>query len=197
MTDAISKPKIPPHIAALLRDEKWAETSAKLTNYAHKRMGKRSLERATEIAQEAITRLYDGEYASWDPEKEPVLFLYLTSIVNGIAYGDRIKTANNKEKRVTTKAMAREIRSMVAGDASPEDEVLARDLERRIWTEVRANVANDGRVNEIADLIENHVDEPAEQAVKLDVDITEVRTARRRLVAQVEKVARALTEESP
>jgi hypothetical protein len=195
MNDDSKKPKIGPHIAALLRDEEWALTSAKLTNYAHKRMGRRSMERAQEIAQEAITRLYDGEYAAWDPEKEPSLFLFLTSIVNSLAYGDRIKSANNKEARVKSKKQERAVARIAAPEASPEEEVVARDLQKRMWTEIRANVAGDARVNDLADLVEDGIDAPAEQAAKLGVSIEEVRTARRRFFTQVEKVARAFTEE--
>lgn len=197
MTDAISKPKIPPHIAALLRDEPWAETSAKLTNYAHKRMGRRSIERAAEIAQEAITRLYDGEYVAWDPEKEPKLFLFLTSIVNGIAYGDRIKASTNNEKRVTTTKMERKIAGMPSFDGTPEEEIIARDLEAKTWTEIRARITNDALVGKIADMVENRVDEPAEQAAALGEPIAEVRKARRRLLDLAETVARSFLEESP
>ncbi len=195
MSDAKSNPKIPPEIAALLRDEKWAQTFAKLTNYAHKRMRRTSLERAREMAQEAITRLYDGEYVAWDPKKEP-LFLYLTSMVNSQAFNERTKASTQNETRITTK-IARQLEQMPADVATPEDEVIARDFQVRTWTEIRANIGDDALVDKLADCVESGVDAPAEQAQTLGEPIEEVRKARRRFFAHVEKVTRSLQEESP
>jgi len=173
--------------------EDWGLISAKLTNYAHKRTGRRSIDRAQEIAQEAIARHFDGSYAAWDPNKES-LFLHLTSIVNSLAYGDRVKSSTNHEKRVTTASMARAVERTASPDATAEDDLVARDFHSRAWTDVRARAANDALVTKLTDLWQDGVDAPAEQAAALGVPIAEVRNARRRLFTHVETVVRALTE---
>jgi DNA-directed RNA polymerase specialized sigma24 family protein len=190
------KPKIPPDLAKRLAAEDWGEISAKLTNYAHKRMRRRSMERAEEIAQEAIVRLYDGEYQQWDPAKEPSLFLFLTSIVNSFVWADGIKAASQNEKRVTSTKMERRVEREASSAPNPEEEIIARDLQQRAWAAVRAGVANDRVANKLADLVEDGVDAPAMQAEALSVDIVEVRNARRRLVDRIESVTRELAEAS-
>ena len=66
----------------------WADIFGRLVLFAFRRRQLRgvpgSLADAEDLAAEAIRRLFDLNYAPWDPAREPDLLRHLGSTVNGL-----------------------------------------------------------------------------------------------------------------
>src|SRR5688572_17081193 len=99
----------------------WREVARRLTLFAFRRLGSGAQRSdAEELAQEALRRFLDPNYAGWDVAVEPDLLRHLGSIVNGLI-SNRVK----REKRrhpVTLEAV-----ESTAGGENPSSRTVAAD----------------------------------------------------------------------
>lgn len=184
--------KVPMHD---LEKYDWDDISQKLTGFASRRLGSRgSLRDAEEIAQEALTKFLDPEYADWDRQKQPDLLQHLGSIVNGILI-DRVR------KWRTERDYEKDYHHFLVltryGEAlSPEKFAVLTDYVQRTYDLLFERTESDKIVEQILALELEDVHEAAEQAARLNLPIADIRNARRRLDAHRTAVDKILNTEA-
>jgi hypothetical protein len=211
-----------PSIEAVLASQDWSDLARRLTRYAHVRLRGRSWETAEEIAQEAIARLLDPAYASWDRERHPDLFDGLGYIVNGLVSNYRQRKATRAHHVALRDDIdeldddaPRDPRSDPDDDkhAPPPDAVVLRGEDsaeesrmddRRDRRAEAAMAALRARLSRLADgalplglldQIQQGEGRPLAQAKALGVSVADVYTAKRRLMHHARLVARDLEQD--
>jgi len=170
----------PDELAKVLAAQDWVVITKRIVLFAHRRLGCRSIEMARDVAQEALTRVWDPEYADWDPSKEPSLVRHLGSVVNGIIRNLNVSQRERVERPHSPDALEQAVDEggkPTADGGSPSAridacKILDRFLER---------TAEDKLASGIILLMADGVDKPSEQAVSLGVPVKDVYNARRRL----------------
>lgn len=209
-------PDAPPPLEDVLASQDWADLARRLTRYAHVRLRGRSWETAEELAQEAIARLLDPAYASWDRERHPDLFDALGYIVNGLVSNYRQRKAT-RAHHVTLRDdideadddAPRDPRSDPDDDehAPPPDAVVLRGEDpaeespaghrgaEAAMAALRARLVGDALGLGLLDQIQQGEGRPLAQAKALGVTVAEVYTAKRRLMHHARLVARDLEKD--
>lgn len=95
-------------------DYDWDETYRRLLAYSLNRLGRARLADAEQLAQEALTQLFDSEHYNWDPDGGVSLIDDLGSRVNGLVLNLR-----RKERR---RGVHVEFEDDAAGAAGPSPE---------------------------------------------------------------------------
>lgn len=176
---------------AIVAQVDWANVSRRLTLFAIRRLGRYgSTAEAEEIAQEAIRRFLDPDYASWDQQKEPSLLRHLGSIVNGLI--------RNRAQRVQRRGVAIQLDEEMhtSSQSSPDDRAAAGILASRSMELLRARLGNDDVCRQLLELQIEGTTKASEQATRLGLAITGVYNARRRLAGHVAAVREALLGEN-
>jgi hypothetical protein len=166
-----------------LARQDWAAVTKRLVVFAHRRLGGRSIETAQEIAQEAIARVWDPNYADWDPVTEPSIMRHLGSVVNGL-----IRNLNVSHRERAERAHDPEEVERAAGrskDGADGDGMDRRIDAARVIDRFLDRTAGDDLVTRLLMVMADGEDKPAQQATKLGVPVTEVYNARRRLNGHV------------
>ena len=140
-----------------LGSQDWGRMQANLAAFAFRRTGRRSMEHAEDLAQDAITKFL-ARPEGWDPAKEPLL-KHLSKRVIGLA-------SNEWSRKRSTLEVAMETREdeamMVAGDDDPTDEVLdRRRLAAQFRARLEARLAGDENALAIVVLMTEGIDSPA------------------------------------
>ena len=110
----------------LLAQQDWASLSKRLTAFAFRKLGKTSPADAEDAAQAAIRQVFDPRYQRWSPRKQPDLFLFLGSLVNGILSNQR----RLKRTKVETLYEQEDLEELAPGAIDLTDEQLAKRLTR-------------------------------------------------------------------
>lgn len=174
---------------ALVAQVDWADVSRRLSLFASRRLGRfGSAAEAEEIAQEAIRRFLDPDYASWDQAKEPSLLRHLGSIVNGLV--------RNRSRRAKRRGASIQLEEEMHRSAEPlpDRRAAATMLASRGMALLRTRLANDDLCRQLLDLQIDGVTKASEQAATLGLEINDVYNARRRLAGHVATVREALFE---
>lgn len=160
----------------------WDDISQRLCKYAKARLGSRgTIQDADEIAQEALRRFLDPEYADWDRQKEPALLQHLGSVVNGILL-DRVRKSRRHLKKENEVSHFL-ILTRYGETLSPEQRAVIKDYSQRFFALLfdRLSSKKDTVAEKIVELELEDVHEAAEQAARLNLPMAEIRNARRRL----------------
>lgn len=178
----------------------WAEISQRLTKYAKHRLGTRGTwQDAEQLAQEAICRFLDPEYAAWDTEKQPDIMLHLGSIVNGVLANHVRKWENCKIDHKEPNKLGAEIdnRQRRSGNSiSAEGKCSDSPDARKVLSILTDRLAQDSLCQEVLLLHMDGIDRPAEQATALERPVKEINNARRRLDDHLQAVRRMLEQEN-
>ncbi|MDD5308694.1 MAG: hypothetical protein PHU25_15360 [Deltaproteobacteria bacterium] len=173
----------------------WGAASKRLTLFVQRRLGCRgSIDDAQEIAQEAIRRFLDPNYADWDTTKQPDLFLYLGSIANGVIR-NRIRHSSTTTEEVTDMTPREMQVGISAPDLSPEHRAASAERARRAIDVLLERLDGDDLGQKILFLVLDGVDAAPEQAARLKVPIGAVYKARHRLNQHRQAVERLLDTE--
>lgn len=176
----------------LLLKHDWADVSRRLTLFVLRRMGQRqNVHDAEEIAQEAVRRFLDPNYAGWDETAEPNLLRHLGSIANGVLSDRRQRSATTREELRAPRELA---------DNRSIDDIERRaavgELAEQALAALRARLVGDSVGERVFELILQEVDEPREQARHLQVPIREIYNARRRLALHREAIRHSIYNRS-
>lgn len=176
----------PDEVTALLRKADWKIISKQLALYAQRRLGGK-MDRANEIAQEAITQVFDPAYVRWDPEKQS-LEEHLGSVVNGLVI-------NDKRKRRKRRTIDDELQDLQKSVDTPEEDFIDNDVRERALARLTESVAGDELASAVVDaVVTDGIEEPAKQAEALNQPIQRIYNARRRIVAHCDRIAREMNE---
>jgi hypothetical protein len=145
-------------------------------------------EDAKQVAQEALRRFFDPEYADWDPEKYPTILRFLGSIVNGIVSDMRKRARFASDRSVEALPES----TLLHRVPSPEDRVLDAALGRQAVSMLLENAQGDRVVEDVCLQMLEGNDGAASQASALGLPIRTVYEARRRLESMRMKVRVAL-----
>jgi DNA-directed RNA polymerase specialized sigma24 family protein len=166
-------------VKTILAMQDWSAITKRLVAYAHRRLRRRSIETAKEIAQEALTRIWDPEYAGWDPAKEPMLLRHLGSVVNGIV---RNLHVSMRERAAVGRAPEIVERLAELPEGAPDGRSADGRMDaRKIVDRLLERTGTDEIVSGIVLLMAEGIDRPAEQAAALDRTVRDIYNARRRL----------------
>ena len=174
----------------------WADIFRRLVLFAFRRGQLRgvagSLADAEDIAAEAIRRLLDSDYADWDAGREPDLLRYLGSTVNGlISNASRAARLRVERSLSDPSILQRAEQTMASNDKIDDVEECHRArllLDRR--------VADDELIRKLLSLEREGITKPAMQATRLELAISVIYKARRRLARHREAVRRELATEA-
>lgn len=167
----------------------WKKTYKRLTLYAYHRLGRvgmSDMELAEDLAQEAVCRLYDPEYADWDSEREPVLLRFLGSTINGMVSNRRRKATRRGD--VLLGSLPCDGENIPRFELSTEERLILRDEVACAVAELRERLAGDELALQVLKNSLLDGDRPQEQAIALGVDVMKVYRARRRLRVAVESM---------
>jgi DNA-directed RNA polymerase specialized sigma24 family protein len=182
-----------PHAAAYrarLDAIDWRTVFPKLTAYAHRRLARKNPQRAQELAQDAIAQLYSPSERLWDPDAQPDVLFFLCGLVNGLVANDRRRKHRTSEVHVSERKYA----SYASPAPSPED-ALAELQERALaMAALRRHVANDEIASSIVEMFSDGLDDPAAQAARSGLSITQIRNGRKRVLRAVDAVALEMAE---
>lgn len=174
----------------------WADVFRRLVLFAFRRRQLRgvpgSLADAEDLAAEAIRRLFDWNYAQWDPASEPDLLRHLGSTVNGLL-SNEMRAARVKLERSLSEPSVLESAEQTAAAAALPD---GADDYRQAMSLLEARVANDQIASQLLSLEEEGVTKAALQAAQLKLDVAAIYAARRRLARHCQAVRRELNGES-
>lgn len=169
----------------LTEDELWALAFKRLVPWAVKRHGLNPAD-AEEMVQDAIKQfLASGGVA--DPSNPQALLQALGSRINGLAVNRRRKKA---ERAFTLTADGEPAEPDDPPD--PEQRIVGDDVARRAVSALFERVGNDEVVFWIVTQMSEGVDEPADHAKALGLDVREVYNARRRLKTHVEAIKKLM-----
>jgi hypothetical protein len=172
----------------LLAAQDWNSLTKRLTFFAHHRLNRRSIETAREIAQQALTRIWDPDYKDWDPSRED-LFSHLRSVVNGLV-SNFWKSARERSEGLTAP-------DELARRATVDGRVVDGKLDAEAFLyELLGRVEGDPIVTELIYLLSDGVDKPAEQALHLKCDRNDIYNANRRLSSHVAALQATFDSES-
>jgi DNA-directed RNA polymerase specialized sigma24 family protein len=184
-----------------LKNQDWKVIAKQLTSFAHRHTGKRSLENAQDLAQQAIVDALTRP-DRWDPAKEP-LMQHLCRRVWGLAANEWHRKRNSFEVAMRAALKSHGVshdggRKEIDGrsDEDPLDEALDR---RRLAASYRARLnerlAGDEPVMVVTTLFLERVDAPGDQATASGLTPAQVADARRPLFYHADKVSKELASE--
>jgi hypothetical protein len=170
----------------------WADIFGRLVLFAFRRRQLRgvpgSLADAEDLAAEAIRRLFDSNYAPWDPAREPDLLRHLGSTVNGLLSNEMRAARVKLELSLSVPSVLESAEQTAAADAHPD----AVDDYHHAMSLLEARIANDEIASQLLSLEEEGVTKPALQAVQLKLEVAAIYAARRRLARHCQAVRREL-----
>ncbi len=168
--------------AARLRDDEHLRK--RIVAYAWKVTGNRADMR--DLAQEAMARAIDPARSPWDPAKQPDLFLYLGSIINGIVRNRRRAEERHPVDLVDPKDVSR---------PDPRPSVLQRMIQEEenalyeFWLEMLIDrLAGDTVALDVLRLLQDGLDGAAQHAAKLQRQVEEIYAANRRIAYHADHV---------
>jgi hypothetical protein len=174
----------------------WADIFGRLVLFAFRRRRLRgvpdSLADAEDLAAEAIRRLFDSNYAPWDPAREPDLLRHLGSTVNGLLSNEMRAARVKLERSLSVPSVLESAEQTAAADAHPD----GADDYRHAMSLLEARIANDQIASQLLFLEEEGVTKAALQAAELKLDVAAIYAARRRLARHCQAVRRELNGES-
>jgi hypothetical protein len=166
----------------------WADIFGRLVLFAFRRRQLRgvpgSLADAEDLAAEAIRRLFDSNYAPWDPAREPDLLRHLGSTVNGLLSNEMRATRVKLEHSLSVPSVLESAEQTAAANAHPD----AADDYRHAMSLLEARIANDEIASRLLSLEEGGVTKPALQAAQLKLEVAAIYAARRRLARHCQAV---------
>jgi hypothetical protein len=173
----------------LLDAQDWGTLQANLALYAHKRIGRRSMEEARDLAASAIAGLLKRP-ESWDPEKEH-LFKHLAKRVIGVAHNEWRHKRNQFEVRMRGRVEAAALE--VGDDQDSLDDVLdRRRLALRACALIEARLAGKPNALAVVALMKEGLDTPLAQQKASGLSLAELRDARRVVFYHAEIVAKEM-----
>jgi hypothetical protein len=166
----------------------WADILGRLVLFAFRRRQLRgvpgSLADAEDLAAEAIRRLFDSNYAPWDPAREPDLLRHLGSTVNGLLSNEMRAARVKLEHSLSVPSVLESAEQTAAADAYPD----AADDYHHAMSLLEARIANDEIASQLLSLEEEGVTKPALQAAQLKLEVAAIYAARRRLARHCQAV---------
>ena len=175
-----------------LAGQDWEQIGKRLTLFAHRRLwsiGVDDVALAQDLAQEAISRLFDPNYAGWDQARQPVLLEFLGSVVNGLISNLRKK----RRRRGAHLPLEGPGRPHLACEcAGAETRVSQADELTRIWALLQQELQGDPLAVQVLELTIEGCERPRHQAAALGVDVERIYQARRRLRRCIEGARAAL-----
>jgi hypothetical protein len=160
-----------------------------LTSFAQRRLGPHaSWAEAEDLAQDAIRRAFDPAHVAWDPRRQPDLFRYLGSIVNGLVQ-------NRRRHAQCVAASAQDLVRQEEARADgllPDTRVERRELAQRALDWLSGAVEGDALAAGVLRLQVEQTDDVGTQAASLRAPRAEVYAARRRLRGHFARLARQL-----
>ena len=177
-----------------LRQQDWSDLYPRLFAYAKSRAG--STDDARDLAQSAITRLFAFD-SKWDPEKQPDVFSFLTSVVNSLAYNARKRVAA-RNLSIDDGAIGQETAARLADpNLSPDDAQAIHELYARRLERLRARLADDPDAARLLELsLEGH-DKPADLRERTGLSDHALLAARKRMQRAALAVARHRPDDDP
>ncbi len=178
----------------LLANQDWASLTKRLTQFAYRKIHKRSWEEAEDIAQTAIRRAFDPKCQRWNPKAQPNVFWFLGNVAQGVIANRRRKL---KTGRVETphdhQGLDELAESADAIDAT--DEVLARRHRAAlIVRELARQVAAERACALVLAAFQAEIDDPREQAASTGLAMQAVYNARSKLRALVTQIAQTFDQ---
>ena len=174
----------------------WADIFRRLVLFAFRRRQLRgmpgSLADAEDLAAEAIRRLFDSNYAPWDPAHEPDLLRHLGSTVNGLLSNEMRAARVKLERSLSVPSVLEWAEQNAVADAHPD----RADDYRYAVSLLEARITNDEIASQLLSLEEEGVTKAALQAAQLKLDVAAIYAARRRLARHCQAVRRELNGES-
>jgi hypothetical protein len=143
--------------------------------YARKRLPWPCEERAKEIAQDAVAYACARGVPPEAAERVEAASYLLRGIVNGLIANER-RRRSGREQLVASEALER-----VAGGASPEELLVAREERALIAAMLHECVEGDAVLEPLLGLLVDEVEDAASQAIALSLPIPAVRNAHKRL----------------
>ena len=174
-------------VEELLAEQDWDAITTQLVAFAFRRLHRRSLETAKEIAQEAITRIWDRGYKAWNPEEQPSLLEHLGSVVNGIIRNQYTAAGTRAEYLREPERIARLADKTGTPYGGREDQRI--DAGAFLST-IHARLACDSVAGQVLLSIADGIDRPREQAEYLKRPVGDIYNAKRRLLDHVAAIAR-------
>ncbi|MGO8994535.1 MAG: hypothetical protein ACLQVI_14550, partial [Polyangiaceae bacterium] len=174
---------------ALLARQDWVTLRKNLKLYAWKATGSRSMDRAEDIAHDAIARLWEDAGVRWDPQAEPNLFRFLTGLVRG-------DLSNERRLKATTDVDLPGPQAVEAlrdkSEPGAETLLIRAESVHRIFSPLRERTASDAVASAVVDLFARGIDGAADQVEASGHSIDDIRRARRRVFDHVAAIKREL-----
>lgn len=167
-----------------LTDDEWRKLSVRLTRYAFACVRYKSWHDAEDMAQEAITQLFDPEYKRWDPALCPDLFAFLARIVTGLANNRWQKKKARKYVYIGGADLAQHL----PPEPPPQEALGDEHRGHVIMQTVHERAAKDELLLKVLGLLEARVDTTREHAEHIGCTMDEARSARRRLANLLKKI---------
>jgi hypothetical protein len=171
-----------------LADVDWDRVFKALVAFGVRRMRLRPPD-AEQTAAEAIGRQFDPDYATWDPETEPNVLIYLFGVMRGIGGSERQRKGFQAE-RITRKG---ELPRVAVDEPSAEEALVVATEAQEAIAALRARARADEPVLLLIELRLRGVDTPAEQARALGMTAYDVKQIQKRLDRHVTAI-KALRE---
>ena len=174
----------------LLEGQDWKALSKRLTEFAWRKIHKRSWEDAEDIAQTAIRRTFDAKCQRWNPKAQPDLFWFLGNMVPGIIANERRR---QRSGRAETPYDHEDLEELATERVEATDETMARrERARQIVVELKTQVAGDRAAAAVLAAYEDEIDSPHAQAEAAGLAIQAVYNARSKLRALATQIAQTL-----
>jgi DNA-directed RNA polymerase specialized sigma24 family protein len=168
----------------------WADASARLTATARRMMGQRgNLADAKDLAQEAMSRVFDPDYKAWNPH-EKTIQEHLASVVWGLLCNRHA----NKGENSTDALDSVEHKKLPPDPRSLERELEMRQIKERVFAGLRERFAGRKLERELVELFEEGVDLPREQVQELGLPYAKVYRARSRVMDEARRILASLDE---
>ncbi|MGO8997483.1 MAG: hypothetical protein ACLQVI_29560 [Polyangiaceae bacterium] len=177
----------------LLQGQDWKSLSKRLTEFAWRKIHKRSWEDAEDIAQTALRRVFDARCQRWNPKTQPNIFWFLGNMVPGILANERRKRRAGRVETPYEHEDLEELASEVfEATLEATDETMARrERARQIVEELRAQVAGERAVASVLAAFEDEIDDPHAQAEATGLAMQAVYNARSKLRALATQIAQS------
>jgi hypothetical protein len=178
----------------LLAKQDWASLSQRLTEFAWRKIHKRSWEEAEDIAQTAIRRAFDPKCRRWNPKAQPSVFWFLGNMVGGIIANHRRRL---KGGRIETLYDQEGLEDLAPEAIDATDATLARRQRATlIVRELERRVAADRACTLVLAAYQAEVDDPREQAERAVLAMQAVYNARSKLRALAAQIAQIFDQGS-
>jgi hypothetical protein len=180
-----------------LHSQDWVAIRRKAIAYAYRRIGRSSMDRAKELASQAIAQVF--EHGGWDPAKEPVLKCICKKIIGNLR-NDFTRKANAFELMMNDDVEAQAL-NVSSGEDLPDEVLDRRRYAKRFKDRLvkRLEVSNEGKPDEVGlllvTLMMEELDTPLAQERATGLPMEEVRAARRRVFYHADIVAQEMADE--